>query len=123
MAMFPPLFATCEGNAGVKAIFGTSPRIFPHGIADQNTPKPYAVFQIITGDPENYLGQLPDIDGYLTQVDVYATTPQVAANGAQAIRDALEPVAYVQSWRGQFKDPDTSLFRYGFDIAWLTPRT
>lgn len=121
--MFPPLYATVSVSSEVKAIFGNSPRIQPHGIADQNTQKPYAVWQIVTGQPENYLGQLPDIDSFLTQIDVYATTVQGAADGAKAIRDALEPVAYVVAWRGQFKDPDTNLFRYSFDCDWLTPRT
>lgn len=127
--MFPPFFETVKDVAAVKAIFGNSPRIFPHGIADQTTQPPYAVFQIITGTPENYLGDRPDIDGYTVQVDVYAakqgatTGPTIAANGAKAIRDAIEGVAYVTAWRGQFKDPDTNLFRYSFDCDWLTPRT
>ena len=121
--MFPPFFALCEASSQVKAIFGNSPRIYPHGIADQNTPKPYAVFQIITGSPENYLGERPDIDAFDVQVDTYATTVQVAANGAKAIRDAVEGSAYVTAWRGQFKDPDTSLLRYSFEVSFLTPRS
>lgn len=122
MAMYPPLFNSVKDSAAVKAAFGASPRIYPHGVADQNTPKPYAVFQVITGNPENYLAGLPDMDGFTTQIDVYAASPQAAADGAQALRDALEPVAYVVSWRGQFKDPGTSLFRYSFDVEWLTSR-
>lgn len=122
MAMFPPFFDTVKNVAAVKAIFGNSPRIFPHGVADQNTAKPYAVFQIITGSPENFLWPRPDMDSWGLQIDVYATTPQVAANGAEALRDAVEPVAYVTAWRGQFKDPDTTLFRYSMDIDWFTPR-
>jgi hypothetical protein len=83
---------------------------------------PYAVQQIITGNPENYLAGLPDVDGYTVQVDVYAATVASATDGAKALRDALEPVAYVARWGGQFKDPDTSLFRYSFDVEFLTPR-
>lgn len=122
MAMYPPFFETLKNLAPVKSIFGTSPRIFPHGIADQNTLKPYAVFQIITGFPANYLGDLPDNDSYTVQVDVYALTAEAAANGAQAIRNGIEPVAYVTAWRGQFKDIDTNLFRYSFDVDFNTPR-
>ena len=55
MAMFPPFYATCAANAGVKAIFGTSPRIYPHGQAPASGSvgfaTPYAVQQIITGSP------------------------------------------------------------------------
>lgn len=121
--MYPPFFVLCEQSAAVKSLFGASPRIYPHGQADQNTQKPYCVFQIIGGSPENYLGDLPDMDAFSVQVDVYATTVAAAANGAKAIRDAVEPSAYVVGWRGQFKDPDTNLLRYSFDVDFLTPRT
>jgi hypothetical protein len=122
MAMFPPFFDTLKNVAAVKAIFGNSPRITPHGMADHGTTPPYAVYQIITGSPENFLWARPDADSFSLQVDVYAKTPQEAADGAEAIRDAIEPVAYITAWRGQFKDPDTTLMRYSFDIDFITPR-
>jgi hypothetical protein len=126
MAMFPPLFDTVKANAGVRTIFGRSPRIYPHGMApdadSQGFATPYAVFQIVTGVPENYLGDLPDGDEYTIQIDVYAATVAEAASGAQALRDAIEPVAYIAGWRGQFKDVDTQLFRYSFDVDWQTDR-
>jgi hypothetical protein len=125
MAMFPPLYETLKADAGVKAIFGNSPRIYPHGMAPaKESPEyatPYAVQQIITGQPEWYLADRPDVDAFTTQVDVYADTVSAAAAGAQAIRDALEPVAYI-TWRGQFQDPDTELYRYSLDVDFLTPR-
>lgn len=120
--MFPPFYTLCEASSAVKAVFGNNPRIFPHGIADQNTTKPYAVQQIITGFPENYLGDRPDTDNYDVQVDVYAKTVAEAANGAKVIRDAVEGAAHVTAWRGQFKDPDTSLYRYSFEVSFVTYR-
>jgi hypothetical protein len=126
MAMFPPLYTTCAADAGVKAIFGNSPRIYPHGMApaagSNGFATPYAVHQVITGSPENYLAGLPDADGWTEQVDVYASTATAAASAAEAIRDALEPIAYVSAWRGQFKDPDTELYRFSFDVDFITPR-
>jgi hypothetical protein len=126
MAMFPPVFDTVKANSGVRSVFGNSPRIYPHGMApDKASPQygvPYAVFQVIAGVPENYLGDLPDGDEYTTQIDIYAATVADAARGAQALRDAIEPVAYVVGWRGQFKDVDTQLFRYSFDVDWMTSR-
>lgn len=121
--MYPPFFETVKDVPAVQAIFGQSPRVYPHGLADQNTPVPYVVFQMVAGSPENYLHCRPDVDSFLTQVDVYASSPSAAASGAQAIRDAVEGVAYITAWRGQFQDPDTDLFRYSMDIDWLTPRT
>lgn len=81
------------------------------------------MFQIVAGNPENYLGDLPNADNYTVQVDVYATSPALAATGAQAIRTAVEPQAYVTSYRGQLQDPDTKLYRLSFDVDFITPRT
>lgn len=124
--MYPPLYATIKGNAGVKAVLGNSPRVYPHGRSpapsDPLYAVPYAVFQMINGTPENYLTCLPDVDDFTMQIDVYGLTVDSATDGARALRDAIEPVAYVARWGGQFKDPDTNLFRYSFDVDWLTPR-
>lgn len=122
--MFPPLFDTIKDVTAVKAVLGSSPRVYPHGMANPpaHVGRPYAVFQMVNGSPENYLSGAPDIDSFTTQIDVYADTVDSAAAAAQALRDALEPVAYVVRWGGQFKDPETNLFRYSFDVDWLTPR-
>lgn len=125
--MYPPLFVTLNASSAVKAIFGTSPlRVWPFGQALQKGAtgygKPYATFQTISGSPENYLNQVPDIDSFTEQVDVYADTPTAARAGAQAIRDAIEPVAYIVGWRGEYFEKETDLYRYSFDIDWLTPR-
>lgn len=124
--MFPPLFNTIKNVAAVKAVLGSSPRVYPHG---RNPPKdsplyavPYAVFQIITGTPENYIDCLPDADDFVVQVDCYGATVDSATDAARVIRDAIEPVAYVTRWGGQYQDPDTSLFRYSLDVSWLMER-
>jgi hypothetical protein len=125
--MFPPLFATLFASAPVKAIFGSAPlRVYAFGDAPaKGAPGylvPYAVFQTVFGNPENYLNQTPDLDRWGVQVDVYALTLTAARNGAEAIRNALEPVAYVTAWNGELRDTDTQLFRYSFDVSFQTPR-
>lgn len=125
--MFPPLFSTLFASTAVKAIFGSAPlRVYAFGDAPaKGAPGylvPYAVFQTISGSPENYLGEVPDMDAWQVQVDIYALTLTAARNGAQAIRDALEPVSYVVGYNGEFRDTDTQLFRYSFDVSFLTPR-
>lgn len=124
--MFPPLYETVKGVAAVKAIFGNSPRIYPHGEAPAPDAAgyvlPYVVFQTVSGVPANYLGQVPDSDDFRTQIDVYASTVAGARNGAKAIRDALEPVAHLVGYNGDSRDPDTQNFRYSFDVDWITPR-
>lgn len=106
------------------AELGSDPcRLYLFGEATTLTPeKPYAVWQIVGGDPFNYINQVPDIDGYAVQVDVYADTVSDARNAAEALRDAIEPVAHITSWRGEMRDPTTKDYRYSFDVDWLTPR-
>lgn len=124
--MYPPLFNTLKDVAAVKAVLGTSIRVYPFGDAPAKaSPQygvPYAVHQIAVGSPENYLGQTPDYDGFTTQIDTYGATQASADNAAEVIRDALETVAYVVRYGPQGRDPDTGLYRYGFDVDWLTPR-
>lgn len=120
--MYPPLFRVAAAAPGVVAVFGNPVRVYPFGDADEKTPLPYAVWQVISGSPENYLAGRPDIDGFSTQIDVYAETASEARTSAKALRDALEPVAYVTGYNGETRDPDTRNFRYSFDVAWLTPR-
>lgn len=123
MSMYPPIFAVASANAGVIAALGSNPvRLWPFHDAPQDRAKPYAVWQTIGGSPENCLGAVPDMDAYSIQVDVYATTASAARSAAQAIRDAVEPVAHIVAWRGESRDPDTRDYRYGFDIEWFTAR-
>ena len=93
---FAPVFATLSASATVKAQIGSSPvRCYPAGEAPQGVALPYATYQQIAGGPENYLGETPDIDSGLVQIDVYASTVTAARTAFLAIRDAVEAVAYV----------------------------
>lgn len=121
--MNPPIFQVCAAVPAVTALLGSGPtRLFPFGEAPQGVALPYAVWQTITGLPENYLGQAPDIDQFTIQVDVYADRGSTAREVAAALRDAIEPHAYVVSWNGESTDPDTGHKRYGFDVTWHVHR-
>lgn len=121
--MFPPVFQICAASAAVTALIGTNPvRLYPFGEAPQGVVYPYAAWQLVTGTPENYLGDLPDADNFTVQIDVYADTAASARNVAKALRDAIEPVAYVVAWRGESKDAETKRYRYSFDVDWIVRR-
>lgn len=122
--MFPPIFQVCAADAGVKAVFGSSPvRFYPFGEAPQGVTKPYAVWQTAPGGaPQNYLGQRPDIDLFALQVDIYADNATAVRTAAKALRDAIEPRAHITSWNGESKDPETASYRVSFDVDWWTPR-
>lgn len=127
--MFPPIAQIAQADADVRAVLktGNGPvRFWPFADAPQKGNPgyglPYAVFQTVTGTPENYLGERPDIDSMTEQVDVYAATVASARAVAQALRDAFEGVAHITAWRGESVDPDTDLRRFSFDVEFWTPR-
>jgi hypothetical protein len=112
--MFSPAFDIAAANAGVIAALGSPPRLSDFGNSPQDGTKPYAVQQIISGFPENYLGQIPDADSLQVQFDVYGLDMKQVKAAALALRDAFEPVAHVTSYGGQSREPDTKLWRVTF---------
>jgi hypothetical protein len=97
-------------------------KLYPFGEAPEGVTKPYAVWQTIGGNPENYLAGRPDTDGYTLQVDVYAKSGSGARTVADAISHAIELQAYVVRWGGETRDPETTLYRSSFDVDWLVQR-
>ena len=122
--MYPPIFARCSANAGVQALLGSGAacRLYLFGQAEKDVTRPYAVWQLVGGAPENYLGETPDADNFTIQIDVYATSAASCRSVAAAIRDAVEPVAYIINWGGESRDPETSNYRYSFDVDWIVSR-
>lgn len=122
--MMPPIFQAANVPA-VQALLksGAGPlRFYAFGMADQNTPKPYAVWQLVYGSPENYLADRPDVDSVGVQVDVYADDAATARQVAFALRDAIEGHAYITAWHDESRDPDTKNYRFGFDCQWWVAR-
>lgn len=121
--MFAPIFEICSASPAVTNLIGTDPvRLFPFGLASQQVLAPYVLWQNIGGSPENYLGSLPDSDGYSIQVDVYGVDATDAIDVARAIRDAVEPNAYITGWGNTNRDYDTGLYRYNFTVDFLVNR-
>ncbi len=125
--IYPPIFAVCNADPAVHAVLGNPCRLYPFGRAEGDTggkpQRAYAVWQVISGVPENYLGNLPDADGWTLQVDVYAATASQAREAAIALRNAIEPEAYVTAWRGETVEPETRNYRCSFDVDWIDNRT
>lgn len=118
----PPLFAICAANAGVTALLGVGPtRLFPFGKAPENVAKPYAVYQVLNGVPENYLDEPPDVDDWNIQIDIYGTTPASVTAVLNALRRALEPHCYIERLGGTSTEPNTQLETTSFDVSWYHP--
>lgn len=122
--MIPPVFEVLSASAAVKTYLGTPPnlRLYPFGEATQNTVKPYATWQLISGVPANYLGQLPNMDDYRIQIDIWGQTQASALLVAQAIRDAIEPYAHIVNAGNTTRDTETKNYRYMIDAEFFTAR-
>jgi hypothetical protein len=86
-------------------------RVYPWGEAPENVARPYATYGVYNGVPENYLGQVPDVDNLGTQIDVWADTAASGNACAIAIRDSLEPHAHMTSFAANERDGETKLYR------------
>jgi hypothetical protein len=121
--MTAPIFSVAAADPVVKSLLGTNPvRIFPFGEAPEGTSKPYAVWQVVTGSPENYLAGRPDMDGFTLQVDVYGATGASVLKASEAIRNAIELQSYVTRWAEMPRDGETNNYRVSFDVDWFVPR-
>lgn len=122
--MTPPIVQACLNSPAVTALLGvgTGMRLYSFGEAEQDVAKPYAVWQIVNGTPENYLAGRPDLDSVTLQVDVYAATGDAARKVRDAIRDAVELDAYVTRWGVEGRDPETKNYRASFDVDWMVSR-
>ncbi|MCO7575349.1 MULTISPECIES: DUF3168 domain-containing protein [Pseudomonas chlororaphis group] len=122
--MEPPIFAVCSADPGVTEFLGAGIdcRLFSFGEAEEGALKPYAVWGLITGSPENYLAGRPDADGFTLQVDVYAATGGAVAAVTKALCAAIEPHAYVVRWGATDRDPKTKDRHRSFDVDWIVRR-
>jgi len=121
--MNAPIFKVCAASQAVTALIGVNPvRLYPFGLQDDDVVYPYAVWQNISGSPENYLDRRPDADSYTLQLDIYADSITSATGVAEALRDAIEPHAYITRWGTQSRDATTKRYRYSFDVEWIVLR-
>ncbi|WP_426156758.1 DUF3168 domain-containing protein [Pseudomonas sp. TSRC2-2] len=122
--MDPPIFLVCSTDPTVSALIGggIDCRIYSFDEAPEGVLKPYVVWNLIDGSPENYLAGRPDADGFTLQVDVYASSADSVMKVTRALRDALELSANITHWGASGTDPTTKDYHRSFDIDWITLR-
>lgn len=121
--MLPPIQSLVMSSAQVVALLDNDPtRFYAFGSAPELETRPYAVWQIVNGTPDNFINDRPDIDDMGIQVDIYAPTMVQAVAVASAIRDAIEGDSHITLWRGMGLDEKTKLYRFTFLSDWFTPR-
>ena len=120
--MLVPIYSLIKDDSGVQGVFGDPPRVYPFGQAPQKTPLPYAVWQTVTGNPQNYLRSRSDMDMTVVQLDVYAKTADGAIESAGLLRNLLEDSCYVTSYRDMPPDPETKNYRFMLTLEFGLPR-
>jgi len=125
--MIIPLFPIISSDPACTALLGAAPtRFYPFGLSPQpgqsGYAEPYVTHQVITGLPENYIGDRPDIDSATVQIDIWSSDPLQIDPLTTALRDALEPHGHITRWGKAERDAETKLYRFGFDLDYWLPR-
>jgi len=126
MIQLPDIFSIVSQNAACRALLKDGKkefRFYSFGMAPQGVAYPYAVWQIISGTPDNNLTSGDyDAEEIQIQVDVYSSHSQgsiVARDVANKIMTAIKPVAYTTSFRAEERDFETMNYRSSFDSSWI----
>jgi Protein of unknown function (DUF3168) len=119
-----PVVPTLKASPEVTALLGTSPLKVWEDIAPSGTTYPYAVWSVVTGDPQNNLDCPANTDHVSFQIVVYDTNKERASEVRAAIRKALEPHCYVTNIHPNHFEriADTNIFGRGFDANWFLDR-
>jgi len=115
--MIPPIVELAKQNAALVALIGNNPfRFFAFGDAGDQPQYPYATYQNIAGAPENYLGDRPDADSWILQVNCWAKTESQVVAVAKAMNESLELDAHITDWGVAARDPVTRNYRFTFTV-------
>lgn len=125
---YPPVFEIATDSSAVLALLGSPiTRLWPFAIAPQpGAPAyalPYAVHQLVYGNPDNSLSCVPNEDLFGVQFDCYAKTATAAREVAGVLRDAYEGTFnHVTAWNGEDWEASVGLYRVSFTVEFWTPR-
>lgn len=85
-------------------------------------PRSYVVIDLVTGVPQNYLGQAYTMTRRRIQINVFATTPLVAREMTDACIAALESYGVILFENPSFYDGATKLYSRSLDFSIHQPR-
>lgn len=120
-----PAFQIASADSAVTAVIGASPvRLWPFGHVPQNEVRPYAVHQLVYGNPDNSLSCIPKEDLAGVQFDCYGKTASQAQQVFNVLRDAYEATFnHVVSYNGEEWEQATGLYRVSFTVEFWTERS
>lgn len=122
--MLPQVFPLLSASSAVRALIGS--RAYRHGSAPQDVVAPYVTWFVVTGNPENTLEDLPRVDRYEVQLDCWSVNtgegPAQVETLAKAVRDALEPYAYMTAVVADTRDQETQRYRVALQFTFWHDR-
>ena len=116
------LYQIITANNRCRDLLGEEPRFYPHGMAEADEIRPYAVYQQVGGAPVKCVGGSANMDHELVQIDVYSDQYNSAQDAYNAIRNALEPYHEIASFNGRSRDPATKDWRITFTLSMFNQR-
>ena len=124
--MTAPIFKLLNASDEVKSYLksGGILRAYEFGLAPDSPVKPYLVWQDISALPQNHLDCPANTDHITIQIDIYTLAAEQLRAIREVARKALEidNSCVVTDLRGNMRDPDTKLYRTGFDSNWFVDR-
>lgn len=118
--MLPPVYETLIADSSMTLLVGDE--IYRHDDAPQGVGKPYIAWSTSIA-PENTLSELPGIDRHTVTINCYSKDDAEVAQIAQAVRDAMEPVAHFISMPVNNRDRGgTNLYRMALQFDWWLVR-
>ena len=105
------LFQLIKADTACTDLLGSNPvKFFEFGTAPDMEQAPYATWQILAGEPFNYLAGQPSTDLIEAQIDVWGATAAEVRAACRAIRRALDPYITITHFFTQF-DEESRLYR------------
>lgn len=118
--MFPRVYQTLRTSSVVLSLVST--RISRHGEIAQTETRPYITWQIVSGLPHDNLSDIPGSDFTTVQIDCYAVDQTTVESLATGVRSALDLAMVVNRLVLTNRDPDTRLYRVGFEADFIERR-
>jgi hypothetical protein len=95
MSIDEAIYARADSHAGLEAVIGSPPRLYPM-VAPQNATTPYATYQQISGPRVHAMGADPGVASPRFQFTAWG------ASNTEAKTVALQLMACFSRWRGVF---------------------
>lgn len=119
--MVPLIQSLLQDAATVRQVLGNPVRLWP-GSAPQDTPLPYATWEVVGGSPTAMLSEAPPADGWRVRLTVWGDSLSQANSVAAAIRDEIERVGSIESYNPTPDSEGTDAMGISFDVRLLQLR-